>query len=335
LSLVISAASAALLTLLFGGPLPAEQFQIYLNTSPRAEQLHPWKEPAALSLLVTAADGRPVQQGWLAVTLEAPLPGIFFSTDYPIVEGSRLADLRLPLRRGRADWRYVFPIRGEYRMTVDYVTAEGKKASKIFQIRIPETRLKWATLGGFLVILFLVGFTAGRIFSGARLGSGKTAACLIIGVVSLLPLSPCAAGQRSVEAKHAARLEIAPARVGQPALVQWRLLGDGGGEKSTSVLTLIITHLEKQQIVFAVEKIFVADEFSINFQFSDGAEYKISAVADIGKESVRTEQIIQVAAVEPPARTIVPALALFLIVIAAGTVAGRWSRRKAVPRGHS
>jgi hypothetical protein len=47
---------------------------------------------------------------------------------------------------------------------------------------------------------------------------------------------------------------------------------------------------------------------------------------------VRTEQIVSVTAVEPPATAMLPALALFLAVIAAGIAAGRWSvRRKPMP----
>jgi hypothetical protein len=70
----------------------------------------------------------------------------------------------------------------------------------------------------------------------------------------------------------------------------------------------------------------------MNFHFTDGAQYKISAVADIaGSRPVRTEQTISVTGVEPPTRATVPALALFLAVIAGGIIAGRWSRVKTLP----
>jgi hypothetical protein len=85
-----------------------------------------------------------------------------------------------------------------------------------------------------------------------------------------------------------------------------------------------------------VEKISVPDEFSMNFHFTDGAEYKISAIADIaGRRSVRTEQIVSVAGVEPPIRAMMPALALFLTVIVAGIAAGRWSTRRKALRAPS
>jgi hypothetical protein len=330
LSLKNRAAFIALVALLFGTRLGAEEIQIYFKTSPRTEQLRPFGEAATLSLLVTSADGRPVQQGWVIVGLEAPAPGRFFSTDFPIVEGSHLADLRLPLRRGRAEWKYLFPIRGEYRMSVDYVTAEGKQASQIFKLAIRENRVKWIILGSFMIGLFILGFIAGRIFSVPRARRGRSAACTVFLLGCFCAFTANAAGQKIGQEKYTGRLEIAPARVGQPTLVRWRLIADETAEKPTVTLTLVITHLEKEKTVFAVEKIPVAQEFAMNFHFTDGAEYKVSALADIaGKQSLRTEQNLTVTAVEPPTRAMVPALALFLGVIASGVMAGRWSRVKA------
>jgi hypothetical protein len=330
LSLIKRAALIALIILLSGTRLSAEEFQIYFKTSPRAEQLHPFGETATVSLLVTAADGRPVQQGWLVIGLEAPAPGHLFSTDFPVVEGSRLVDLRLPLKRGKAEWKYLFPIRGEYRMSVDYISAEGKQASKIFKFSIRENRVKWIILGSVMIGLFILGFIAGRIFSVSRPRRERSAACLVLWIGCFFAFTAGATEQKIGPGKHAGRLEIAPARVGQPTLVRWRHLADESSMKPTVALTLVITHLEKEKTVFAVEKIPVSQEFAMNFNFTDGAEYKVSAVADIAaRESLRNEQTISVTAVKPPTRAMVSALALFLVVIAGGVMAGRWSRVKA------
>ena len=329
MSLGSRAAWAALIILLFSSASPAEEFQIYFKTSPPLEQLRPFGETATLSLLVTSADGRPVQDGWLLIGLDAPAPGRLFSTDFPLVEGSHLSDLRLPLRRGKAEWRYLFPIRGEYRVTVDYVTAAGKQASKTFAFHIRENRMKWITLGGFMAALFGLGFAAGRIFSPGRLTRERSAAFLALWLSCVFPFGASAAEPKTAPGKYAGNLEIGPARAGQPTSVRWQLLADESSEKLPAALTLIITHLEKEQTVFAVEKISVAEEFSMNFHFSDGAEYKVSAVADVGgRRPLRNEQTVSVTAVEPPIGAMLPALALFVIVIAAGILAGRWSTRR-------
>lgn len=346
MSLKTRAAWIALVCFLLSAPLGAEEHQFYFKTSPQLEQLRPFGEAATVSLLVTTADGRPVQQGWLAISLDAPAPGRLVSTDFPLVEGTRLAELRLPLRNGKAEWKYLFPIRGEYRMSVDYMTAEGKQASKTFNFRVRENRAKWIMLGGFIGLLFGLGFIAGRIFSSG-LARRRRAACLLLWIICSLiftggygavPLSypglktASAAEPQIGRRRYAGSIEIGPARVGQPVSVRWRLIADENAPKAAVALTLIITHLEKERTVFAVEKISVPDDFSINFHFTDGAEYKISAIADIaGRRSVRTEQTVSVTGVEPPTRAMIPALALFLAVIAAGIAAGRWTmRRKAM-----
>lgn len=327
MSLGRRAAWAALIILLSGAALPAEELQFYFKTSPPLEQLRPFAETATLSLLVTTADGRPVQHGWLLIGLDAPAPGYVFSSDFPVVEGTRLADFRLPLRRGKAEWKYLFPVRGEYRLTVDFVTSTGKQASKTFTFRIRENRLKWIVLGAFILALFGLGFVAGRMFSaGSR--REPVAVSLALWLMCLFSVSASAAEPAPGPENYAGRLEIGAAKVGQPTPVRWHVVAADGAEKPPAALTLFITHLEKERTVFAVEKIPVTDEFLMNFHFTDGAQYRVSAVADIGgRRPLHNEQMVAVTAVEPPGRAIVPALTLFIAVIAAGVMAGRWSCR--------
>jgi hypothetical protein len=96
------------------------------------------------------------------------------------------------------------------------------------------------------------------------------------------------------------------------------------------LLTLTIAHLEKGKTVFSVERLPVAGEFAVSFQFTDGAEYRVTAIAYTnGGQMLRTERNIAVTGVEPPARTMIPAIGFFLAVIALGLGVGRWSRRTA------
>ena len=81
-------------------------------------------------------------------------------------------------------------------------------------------------------------------------------------------------------------------------------------------------------MVFAVERLPVQGEFGMDFQFTDGAEYQISATTYVtGGQMVRIEQNVSVTGVEPPAQAMIPAIGFFLAVIALGLVVGRWSRR--------
>lgn len=314
----------------FGSSLWAEDFNIYFKASPRPELLYPYSDPATLTLLVTAADGRPVAQGRVMIRLEAPKPARWFSTDFPVVEGSRLMDMALPLRLGRAEWKYLFPIRGEYRLSVEFAAPDGRTASKTFRFGIRENRQKWLILGGFSLTLFAVGAMAGRIFTGSVRTKG-IAACLFV-AIGCLPLLPQhAAAQNRETGEYFGGLDIEPATVGKPANLRWKLAGDKSAEKMAALLTLTITHIEKEKTVFAVERLPLTGEFAMEFQFTDGAEYRVAAVAYVaGRPVLRTEKNVAVTAVEPPARAMIPALSYFVALIALGLGVGRWSKRRRI-----
>ena len=324
----LAAAGIVIAFLLCGVSISAQQLNLYFKTSPGTERLRPYSEPATLSLLATATDGKPVASGWVTIELEAPPRGQVFSTDFPWVEGSKLHRLRLPLKSGKAEWKYLFPIRGQYRLAVDVATAEGLTAGKVFYVTIRENRIKWLTLGVFVLGLFLLGFVAGRIFSSAAtLGSG-VALFLIVAVTMISPDNSVAA--QDLTGGPMGRLEISPATVGRTTQIRWKLEGGKTDVKSAGLLSLTITHLEKEKIVFAVDRIPVGREYSVDFQFTDGAEYRVTAYAEIpGTKPVRAEETVAVTGLEPPLGAMIPPIVSFLLVIAVGLVTGRWSRKRA------
>jgi hypothetical protein len=313
-------------SLILSSFLPAEEINIYFKTSPPPEQLRPFADPATVTLLVTAADGKPVAEGWVEVRLEAPVPGRFFSTDFPAVEGNRLTEMRLPLRRGKTEWKYLFPIRGEYRVVVDVVTADGK-ATKTFPLRISENREKWYFLGIFTLGLFALGVVAGRIFARPLPVAKAGVAISLFLLIVCLVAADAVSGQEAGKEKFFGWLEIDPATAGKPTRLRWRLEGDASAERPIAQLMLTITHLEKQKTMFSIERLPVAGEFLMNFHFVDGADYRVTALADIpGRGSVRTERYLSASSEEPPKRALIPALGLFIAAVATGLGIGRWSR---------
>jgi hypothetical protein len=313
-----------LLGALFGSALPAEELNVYFKTSPRLQLLRPFASPVDLSLLVTGADGKPVEHGSVAIRLDAPSPGFFFSTDYPLVEGTVLSELRLPLRQGKASWKYLFPIRGEYRLTVDARSADGRKAGRTYTFAVRENPKKWLALGAFSAGLFVLGVIAGRIFTGARAN-----AVVLIAAATLWAATSETSAALPPAASGSAVLTIEPATVGRPVEVRWSLARHRGAGDGSALLSLTITHLEKDKVVFAVETVPMDGEWSMKFHFPDGAEYRVTAVGSVpGRAPVRTEQIVSVTGVEPPAAAMLQALAYFVALIALGLAAGRWSKRR-------
>ena len=317
-----------ILCILVGAGVSAQDTNIYLKTSPVSERLRPFFDPATLSLLVTGADGKPVASGWLNLRLEAPRP-IFFSTDFPVAEGSILTEMRLPLRAGKAEWRYNFPVRGEYRLFVEVLAPDGSQSSKMFAIEVREHRSKWLILAAFMLGLLGVGVLAGRIFT--RPVSKGAGALAMFFSASLFAFSSSTAFAQTGAVKPIARLEIDAATAGKLARVRWILDADGENA-GRALLSLAITHIEKKMTVFAVDKIPVEGEFSMNFHFVDGAEHRVSARAELpGGKAMRSEQVVSVSAVEPPISAMLPAMGVFLAVISLGLAVGRWSRIRTTP----
>jgi hypothetical protein len=237
----------------------------------------------------------------VVLRLDAPRSGVFFSTDFPWVEGTRLQEMQLNLRQGRANWKYLFPIRGEYRLAVNVSTADGRKASKEFTFNVRENENKWVALAAFSAGLLCLGFIAGRVFTAAPKET-------VIILLALLSASRARADSSSRQYEASAVLEVAPATVGRPTLVRWRFNDDVDPVSSTVLLSLAIIHLEKGKTVFEVEKIPVAGEFAMNFQFTDGAEYRLVAAGEKpGRPPIRSEKIVSATALEPPTKAMIPA----------------------------
>jgi hypothetical protein len=238
--------------------------------------------------------------------------------------------MSLPLRQGRAEWKYLFPIRGQYHLTIEFIAPDGRKTSKIFPLRIRENKQKWVFLGIFSLALFALGVMAGRIFTSSRSTSTRDMnACLLL-LLGVLSSIDTAVAQEAERGRRFGWLEIDPATVGNPGKVRWRLAGEENAVNRGVLLTLTIAHLEKNKTVFSVERLPVAGEFVVSFQFTDGAEYRVTASAHTsGGQMLRTEQNVSVTGVEPPMRAMIPAIGFFLAVIVLGLAVGRWSRRAA------
>jgi hypothetical protein len=281
------------------------------------------------SVLVTDADGRPWSKGWIEIRLDAPQPGRFFSTDFPLVEGTRLIEIRLPLTGRRVEWKYTLPIRGAYRLSLDAIDEEGKKASKTFQIDVRENRNKWILLTVFVLALFGAGVIAGRIFSPASRDDKDARSMIILCLVAGLFIPRGAgAGAINAETGYAVQLEIEPASVGKPSKIRWRLEGEDPATKALALLTFSIVHKEKEKTVFKVERVPVFGQFEMAVQFTDAADYRVTSSAVVsGIGVVRAEKNLSASGSEPAITAQLPAMLFFLAVIVSGLAFGRWSQR--------
>ena len=171
-----------------------------------------------------ALDGQRVAEGWVAVRLDAPPSNWLFSTDFPVVEGSRLLEMRLPLINGKAEWRQVFPIRGDYRLAAEFAGLAGAKTDKVFSFHVHEKDQKWLGLGGFTLGLFITGVIAGRVFSAPRDGAGTKLGLWIFFILTWSAAAGESAwAQEDHKRNYISKIVVAPATVGSPARIHWWL----------------------------------------------------------------------------------------------------------------
>ena len=136
----------------------------------------------------------------------------------------------------------------------------------------------------------------------------------IVGLVLLTGAAARDLLSTQADRDSSAILEIEPATVGKAQPSALEMAPPATAVAGTAILTLTITHLEKQKVVFGLRRLPVDGEWSMKFHFPDGGEYRVAAVGQHSRPSRRCEAstVISVTGVEPPARTMFRALVFFV-----------------------
>jgi hypothetical protein len=93
-------------------------------------QANPDSPKSAVTVTVQAVgpNRRPVRDAVIDLTMTAPKPSPLARSDVPRIEGRRLLHTRFGAPEGRYSFRYVFPIRGTYRLDLRAGPAPGSHA---------------------------------------------------------------------------------------------------------------------------------------------------------------------------------------------------------------
>jgi len=304
---------------------------IDLQIQPGLDKIRPVSKPARLTLTLRDGAGKAIDRTRFQIRLYAPPRGLFFSTDFPQVEGTPLIEIESPAFQGKVEWEYVFPIRGVYRLEVSAVDGVGDRVKQVFPLRIRESRTKLVYLGTFLVGLFLFALMVGRLFT-LRGRETHIAVGLLWLAGSVLSIFPAMAQELTTKVpgdkEFLVRLEVSPPTVGQLSEIRWRLSEKETGMPYPTHLTLAITQLEKGKRIFFLKQIPTDGNLAFKFHFVDGSPHRVSSIAELkGRNPIRVEKVVAVTGIEPPKAVSLRALVLFLGVLVLGLITGRMSRR--------
>ncbi|NMF59426.1 hypothetical protein [Pseudanabaena yagii] len=164
----------------------APQPSIRLTTSPIASQMRPFEaeaihpqNPVQLSLQALDSAGQALKNTQIHLQLLTPPATPWFTTDFPIVEGTTLLDMTAVAPVGKLEWQQMLPIRGNYQLQVEVTPTIPNSFAPIQQtltLTVPESWVKYRNLGILVTILLAAGLVGGWIIgSGQPLKPGEIA----------------------------------------------------------------------------------------------------------------------------------------------------------------
>jgi hypothetical protein len=149
---------ASCLLLVFSAvPIQAEpNVSVVVKDGPQGA-VRPDLDTASVELLF-----QDVEKGSAHIKISSPKPNFFSPTDFPWVEGTELIDSSLTIEQGKASFDYMFPIRGEYAMSVEWSDENGNAlGSDELIISIQENPQEVQNGILFITLLALFGLVVG------------------------------------------------------------------------------------------------------------------------------------------------------------------------------
>ncbi|MBI3761118.1 MAG: hypothetical protein HY260_04560 [Chloroflexi bacterium] len=310
--------------LLASGARPATavgDVQITFTTNPSQAQIRPHGGPtgqiAPDEAIIEVRDtrGALIPNVQIDFQMDAPQTNWFISTDVPRIEGVTLLKYRFVSPTGRQTFDYIFPIRGDYRLTIQaspLTPGAFTATTKTLNLHIAEKESSLVNLAGFLALLLgfgaLSGFLIARSHLAARAGVAPAQVSLTPGALTLLIVAAAGwvaflayaevadARETEVSLRAAQLVETASASnahaklklsveapqtitPSQPATLIGRLTDANGAPISSVHYDVSVIQIEDSKTVFAASADSVDGTFNWTYDFWDGTEHAVEIVA--------------------------------------------------------
>ncbi|BBD60067.1 hypothetical protein NIES2109_28600 [Nostoc sp. HK-01] len=154
------------------------QANVRLTTEPPISQTIPFEaeastpqKPVKLTLQAVDATGKPVENAKINLKIFTPPKNPWFTTDFPIVEGTKLLDIQAIAPQGQLQVQQILPIRGNYQLQVNVTPITPNAFTPIQQnldLSVPENPVKYRNFAILAGILLIVGLGGGWVIGGRQ-----------------------------------------------------------------------------------------------------------------------------------------------------------------------
>ncbi|BAZ67894.1 MAG: hypothetical protein KME28_24490 [Pelatocladus maniniholoensis HA4357-MV3] len=339
---------------------------IRLTTEPPVNQILPFEaeasspqSPVKLKLQAVDGAGKPLEQAKINLKILTPSKNPWFTTDFPIVEGTKLLEMTANAPKGELQWQQMLPIRGKYHFQVNVTPNVANAFNPIEQtltLSVAENWVKFRNFGILAVILLVVGFGGGWVIGGQqKIQPGEIApervrlllsVAMIVAIIAMLVINLSAKVAHSHTIQHTP--SISDSGIVQQGGLQAQILGDKSatvGQTATLgvkvidqktnqpakdiLLNIKTTQLENGWTAFSYKAIpDTTGQFTWQQQFFDGAPHKleieISSLTNAVRQfsPLRLEREIEVEGVAPPLITRFIALSYMTVIVIFGVLIG-------------
>ncbi|MEH1819708.1 MAG: hypothetical protein V7L31_11630 [Nostoc sp.] len=358
-------AICAIAIILYGwiGLAQSPQPSVRLTTNPPINQVRPleaeattvlgsghYNPPVQLMLQAVDAQGQSLKDAKIHLQLFTPPKNPWFTTDFPIVEGTKLLDIEGNAPTGQLQVQQTLPIRGTYQLLVAVTPLVANAFEPIQQtltLTLPENPLKFRYFGILVVILLAVGLLGGWVIGGRQpIQPGEIApqqvrlllsGLIVVAIAALLwvnisaefaeshhPMSMPGMGEEVPSSAKPTKLQSQglymqlsgdkSATVGQPAKLQISVSDPKTSQPVTDVvLKVTTTQLENNWVAFAYEGTPDSNGKLVwEQEFFDGAPH--SVVVEVAPQANAKEQFQPFQVAENiPVEGVAPPMAVRLI----------------------
>lgn len=291
-----------------------------------------YKPPVQLSLQAIDAQGQALKNARIHLQIFTPPKTPWFTTDFPIVEGTKLLDIEGNAPTGQLQIQQTLPIRGTYQLLVNVTALVPDAFAPIQQtltLSVPENGAKYRNLGILATMLLAAGLGGGWIIGGRQpLQPGEIApqrvrlllsGAIVVAIVALLYVNISAEfaqshGSMAMSHETEAPQSDKPAKlqsqglemrlsgdtsavVGQPAKLEVSVVDTKTQQPITDVvLKVTTTQLENSWVAFAYQGTpDSTGKLAWQQEFFDGAPHSVDVEISPQVGSTRSFKPFQVA----------------------------------------